>query len=219
MLNGKKYIGQTTRTLEQRFKEHQKNIFSTIGKAINSDGVENFQSEILEKCKTISELNEREIFWIEKFNSLAPNGYNKTPGGGNFFRTPLQIQKLFRKNIFEFQESERVKELQQENENLRQLLLIAQSKLIKSQEELNENQKMLSDFEKKFLAAESQSKDSQAELTLEQALHKVTTQQLEDSKRIFNETKSQLENQLDESNRQLEKIKNRGLFDRIFNNF
>lgn len=73
--------------------------------------------------------------------------------------------------------------MQQENENLRKLLLIAKSK------------------------------DSQAELTLEQALHKVTKQQLEDSKRIFNETKSQL----DESNRQFEKIKNRGLFDRIFN--
>ena len=110
--------------------------------------------------------------------------------------------------ILEQAESERVKELQSENENLRQLLLIAQSKLIKTQEDLTENQKLLSESDRKLLVAESQSKDSQAELKLEQALHNMTKQQVMDYKQ-----------KLDESNLQLEKIKNRGLIDRIFNNF
>ncbi|MBQ6975405.1 MAG: hypothetical protein IJQ16_02500, partial [Selenomonadaceae bacterium] len=50
-------------------------------------------------------------------------------------------------------ESERVKELQQENENLRQLLLLAQSKLIKTQENLQNNQQ-------KLLTAENQAKEN-----------------------------------------------------------
>ena len=41
--------------------------------------------------------------------------------------------------IIEQAESERVKELQQENENLRQLLLLAQSDLIKTQKLLQDN--------------------------------------------------------------------------------
>ncbi len=110
--------------------------------------------------------------------------------------------------VLEQSESERVKELQEENENLRQLLLVAQSKLIKVQENLNENQKLLSESDKKLLFVESQSKDSQAELKLEQALHNVTKQQV-----------SEYKQKLDEFQRQLEKIKNRGLIDRIFNNF
>ena len=120
------------------------------------------------------------------------------------------------------EESERVKELQEENENLRQLLLVAQSKLIKVQENLTENQKLLLESEKKILIAESHSKDSQSELKLEQALHNVAKQQIEQANRQLEKVTKQLEesnNQRNESNLQLEKIKNRGLFDRIFNKF
>jgi len=105
-------------------------------------------------------------------------------------------------------ESERIKELENENENLRQLLIIAQSKLIKVQEDLNENQKKLSDSTQKLLVAESQSKDSQVELRLEKEIHSLTKKQLEESNL-----------QLSEMKNQLEKIKSRGLIDRIFNNF
>ena len=149
---------------------------------------------------------------IDEINSGGIEHAKPTADGWQFDAEAVRIiddlRGFSQVAVLEQIESERISELQQENENLRQLLLIVQSKLIKTQEDLQNNQQ-------KLLAAESHSKDSQAELTLEQALHKVTKQQLEDSKRIFNETKSQL----DESNRQLEKIKNRGLFDRIFNNF
>ena len=92
LLNSKKYVEQTTRTLEKRFKEHKRNSFSEIGMAVNSDGTENFQSEILEECKTITELNEREKFWIKKLNSLIPNGYNVMTGGRNAVKKFLKIQ-------------------------------------------------------------------------------------------------------------------------------
>ena len=70
--------------------------------------------------------------------------------------------------------------------------------------------------------AESQSKDSQNELKLEQALHEVTKQQVSDVKTQLSDTKGELSDaktQLSNAESQLEQIKKRGLFDRIFNNF
>ena len=79
LLDGKIYVGQTIRTLERRFKEHTE-ADSLIGKAIRKFGIENFSSEILETCQTKNQLNEREIFWIEKL-CKTPNGYNVKDGG------------------------------------------------------------------------------------------------------------------------------------------
>ena len=80
LVNGKIYVGQTQRDVEQRFKEHMR-ADSLIGKAICKYGLKNFKCEILEECDTIEELNEREIFWIKELNCKVPNGYNLTDGG------------------------------------------------------------------------------------------------------------------------------------------
>lgn len=82
-INGKFYIGQTTRTLAQRILEHRHCQKTAIGKAIHNYGWENFSVSILEKCETLEQLNEREKFWIAEYNSIAPNGYNMTEGGNN----------------------------------------------------------------------------------------------------------------------------------------
>ena len=123
LLNGKIYVGQTTRTLQERFKEHKKDFFSHIGKDMRKFGLKNFSVRILEKCKNITELNEREIFWIKKFNSRKPNGYNVLPGGGNYKRQPLKNIKTYHRNFIKIKfvdcnESEQVRELKEENENL-----------------------------------------------------------------------------------------------------
>ena len=76
LLNGKIYVGQTTREFEKRISEHQHNTTSCIGQAIHKYGWENFKAEIIEYCSSIQELNEREKFWIEKLNTKFPNGYN-----------------------------------------------------------------------------------------------------------------------------------------------
>ena len=114
--------------------------------------------------------------------------------------------------IVEQQESETIKELQQENENLRQLLLIAQSKLIKVQENLNENQKLLSVSEQKLLSSELKSKDVQADLKVVQAMLDMTKKQ--DKEKI-----DELRHQLEEAKQKIDKLKKRDLLDRIFNNF
>jgi len=76
LLNNKIYIGKDTK--------NWKNYFGSgiiIKNAIKKYGRENFKKEILEECKTKDELCDREIFWINKLNSIVPNGYNLTCGG------------------------------------------------------------------------------------------------------------------------------------------
>lgn len=75
-LNGKSYIGQTTRNIRARIAEH-KYKKSPIGEAILKHGENNFQIEQLEVCASIDELNEREAYWTQTLNTVQPNGYNK----------------------------------------------------------------------------------------------------------------------------------------------
>lgn len=80
LLDNMIYVGQTIRTLEERFQEHTQ-AETYIGRAIRKYGAENFTIEVLEECDTREQLNEREIFWIATLNCKAPNGYNLTDGG------------------------------------------------------------------------------------------------------------------------------------------
>ena len=83
LLNGKVYIGQTGRTVEARWKEHQKDSTRRtfeqrpLYRAINKYGIENFSIETIEETDSP---NERERFWIEYYGSYK-NGYNATVGG------------------------------------------------------------------------------------------------------------------------------------------
>ena len=83
-INDKVYIGQSINA-EERFVQHCKPSSakdgSLIAKAIQKYGKEHFWMEILEK--QIKNYNEREIYWIETYNSLTPNGYNIQKGGEN----------------------------------------------------------------------------------------------------------------------------------------
>jgi group I intron endonuclease len=53
-----------------------------LNSSIEKHGIENFKKEILEYCNSKKELNEREIYWINYYNSLDKNiGYNISTGG------------------------------------------------------------------------------------------------------------------------------------------
>lgn len=78
-VNGKIYIGLTTRTLELRWKEHCRHNNQVIDKAIQKYGKDNFSLEILEECSD-ELLDEREKYWIKYYDSFK-NGYNVTAGG------------------------------------------------------------------------------------------------------------------------------------------
>lgn len=77
LVNGKIYVGQDS-------KNDSKYLGSgiNISRAIKKYGFINFKKEILEFCKNIDELNEREIYWISLLNSIDRNiGYNISIGG------------------------------------------------------------------------------------------------------------------------------------------
>jgi group I intron endonuclease len=82
-INGKIYIGQTTRLLRIRFSEHCTRDKGQLRNAINKYGRENFHIEVLCECSSIDELNKKEEFFIESMNTLKPNGYNLLRGGRN----------------------------------------------------------------------------------------------------------------------------------------
>lgn len=83
LVNGKKYVGQTTKTLEQRWKEHRKNRGKKPGLsgAIFKYGSENFKIELLESGVSLQDLFAKEVLWIDKLATHSPSGYNLTRGG------------------------------------------------------------------------------------------------------------------------------------------
>ena len=79
-VNGKSYIGQTRYTIEFRWRQHiHKKDNTYFHNAIKKYGVDNFIVEKLEECN-IEDLNEREIYYIAKYNTFK-DGYNLTIGG------------------------------------------------------------------------------------------------------------------------------------------
>ena len=86
-VNGKIYIGKSI-DIEKRWKEHirhSKDEYSkskpAIHRAINKYGKDSFSFSVLEEC-SIEQLNEREKYYIKKYNSNDKNtGYNFTEGG------------------------------------------------------------------------------------------------------------------------------------------
>lgn len=74
-INDKVYIGQSINSVD-RFKSHCKRNSdnSLIDKAIQKYGSDNFYCEIIESQAI--DYNEKEVCWIQKLNSLTPNGYN-----------------------------------------------------------------------------------------------------------------------------------------------
>jgi len=83
-INNKIYIGQTTKTLNERILYHLydcKTEKLPLYNAINKYGWNNFKVEVIDNANTQEELNKKEIHWIKELNSLCPNGYNLTTGG------------------------------------------------------------------------------------------------------------------------------------------
>ncbi|ABU44186.1 hypothetical protein AR158_C641L [Paramecium bursaria Chlorella virus AR158] len=78
----KKYTGQTTRSIEERFKDHKKKSGSckAISGAIQKYGWDNFVVDYYE-CPD-DELNKHERWMIELMGTLSPGGYNLREGGG-----------------------------------------------------------------------------------------------------------------------------------------
>lgn len=80
--SGKSYIGQTCRSLKERANGDGSGYVSCtiFFNAIQKYGFKNFQYEILEEVN-LSNIDDKEQYYIKKYNTLQPNGYNVQKGG------------------------------------------------------------------------------------------------------------------------------------------
>jgi group I intron endonuclease len=81
------YIGSTTREPIKRWNEHKKDARNGINyylyHSMRKYGIENFTFEVIDNnsVSTHEDLLELETSYIERLNTLKPNGYNMTKGG------------------------------------------------------------------------------------------------------------------------------------------
>lgn len=98
-VNDKVYIGQTRASVEQRWREHLRHAQygdQIINRAMRKYGVDKFYIETFEICN-ISVLDEREIYYIDLYDSIDKSkGYNVSIGGNTprFKRKSLSISEL-----------------------------------------------------------------------------------------------------------------------------
>lgn len=84
-INNKVYIGKTLKSITKRFAEHihestrKRSEKRPLYMAMNKYGIEHFFIELIEEVDS-SILEEREIYWIQQYNSYH-YGYNATYGG------------------------------------------------------------------------------------------------------------------------------------------
>ena len=103
--SGGKYIGQTTLSELERWKDHVKEAFNPNSKnyntilnsAIRKYGADSFQVQILENSIKDNDLNAREIYWIDYYKTYyADNnhGYNITRGGEGHYLLSIKKEDL-----------------------------------------------------------------------------------------------------------------------------
>lgn len=90
-INGKIYVGITTRDIETRHKEHLNSLNRdfVFYRAIKRYGSDNFKFEVIDRENNFEKLLEKERYYIQKYNSYVnnenSNGYNMTQGGEGTF--------------------------------------------------------------------------------------------------------------------------------------
>lgn len=100
-LTGKSYVGQTTLSLVDRWGLHKS---AALGghpgclyfyNSIRKHGVQAFNLQVLDTASDLETLNQKEIHWICKLDTLVPKGYNLMLGGkGHGKHSPETIERM-----------------------------------------------------------------------------------------------------------------------------
>lgn len=80
-INGKKYIGQRYYDTKEQWKSYLGS-GNILKDAIKKYGKDNFTVEILENCETKELLDNREKYWIQKYNAIKDNTFYNIAIGG-----------------------------------------------------------------------------------------------------------------------------------------
>lgn len=88
-VNGKSYVGLTSRTMDARWAEHVRAAFDVrypiprfkFHRAVRKYGADAWDHVVLRECQTLEEAECAEIALIGERGTLTPHGYNLTRGG------------------------------------------------------------------------------------------------------------------------------------------
>lgn len=115
LVNNKKYVGQSKNILA-RWSGHRcdsKTKDLPLYRAMRKYGLENFKFSILEEC-SISELANKEDYWMHYYDCFIPKGYNYNIAETHF--TNLAIPEKYRKIIADIKYSDKLlKDIAAEN--------------------------------------------------------------------------------------------------------
>ena len=95
------YIGQTKLSLDKRVLNYKRALKDLKKKTyvinhLRKHGIENHIFSLIDTCNSFEDLNQKEIFYIAKFNTLYPNGLNLTLGGNAPIFSEETKQKMSR---------------------------------------------------------------------------------------------------------------------------
>ena len=103
LVNGKKYIGHTGRSLVARKREHEFAVLQkefrecpAFHRALQRHGFHEFCWKEIDSTNSATEASEKEMKAIQKYKTLVPNGYNISTGqpGSNRGQQPSLIPKI-----------------------------------------------------------------------------------------------------------------------------
>jgi group I intron endonuclease len=97
-INDKIYIGQTIRSFSDRIMGHKNGLCNDHLKAsFQKYGFDNFEFSIIDTAETFEELNQKEIYYINLYDSRNRNkGYNIEIGGRNSTASEETLEKMSR---------------------------------------------------------------------------------------------------------------------------
>lgn len=100
-INNKRYIGQTIRSLNDRMNDYKNGLGNEyINKAFNKYGWDNFEFSIIDTAQTIDELNNKEIRYIQEYNTInKEKGYNIELGGRNAIPDIDTLNKMSKSHL------------------------------------------------------------------------------------------------------------------------
>ncbi|MBQ2174368.1 MAG: GIY-YIG nuclease family protein [Alphaproteobacteria bacterium] len=86
--NDKRYVGQSVQPVEKRFRQHIEAAYlegrraynTCLSRAIRKHGSDFFEVGVLAEDVPDDDLDIVEAHYIDMYNTLAPNGYNKSVG-------------------------------------------------------------------------------------------------------------------------------------------
>lgn len=112
-VNGKQYVGQTTKSLKKRWSGHTSGSSGhcrALWSAICKYGKESFVIAPVDVGSDKFSLDQAEMRWVEKLNTLAPNGYNLTAGGGSVGKHSLETIEKRRQSLMGHPTSQETRE-------------------------------------------------------------------------------------------------------------